>query len=294
MADRLDHLFREWHRLGGAVLLAETVMAMPVRPPEEVIAESTAHCRESGRLTWVVLDWLLQHIDEIDDQTLLQKAREGGDLSVLGVLCDAAYQRRPHPKFERLMSACAPHPEVVPFFLRVARSPLTSRLARENALEVFRRWNYLCSELRYLGEARQPDAVSVQPLFRKIDCLQIPVPDLEAGVRFYRDQLGHELIWRTETSAGLRLPDTDAEIVIQTEREELEVNLLVSSVEAAVERIVEAGGRVVVSPFDIQIGRCAVVQDPWGNRLVLLDMSKGQLATDASGNVVGNAPSAPS
>ena len=151
MADRLDYLFWEWHRLGGAVLLAETHLALPVRPPEEVIAESTAHCRESGRLTWVVLDWLLQHIDEINDQILLQKSREGGNLSVLGVLCDAAYQRCPHPKFERLMSACAPHPEVVPFFLRVARSPLASRLARENALEVFLRWNYLCNELRYLA-----------------------------------------------------------------------------------------------------------------------------------------------
>ncbi len=132
-----------------------------------------------------------------------------------------------------------------------------------------------------------------EPLFSKIDCLQIPVPDLDAGLQFYCDQLGHELIWRTDTSAGLRLPDTDAEIVIQTEREELETNLLVSSAEVAVERIVGAGGKVVVPPFDIQIGRCAVVQDSWGNRLVLLDMSKGRLVTDDSGSVTGNAPSTP-
>ena len=127
------------------------------------------------------------------------------------------------------------------------------------------------------------------PLLRKVDCLRIPVPDIESGLAFYRDRLGHELLWRTESSAGLRMPDTDAEIVIQTERPEAEVNLLVQSAEKAAELIVEAGGRIVGGPFDIRIGRCAVVQDPWGKRLVVLDMSKGRLVTDAEGNVVGNA-----
>ena len=129
---------------------------------------------------------------------------------------------------------------------------------------------------------------SLRPLFRKVDCLQIPVPDLDAGLAFYRDRLGHELIWRTKTAAGLRMPDSDAEIVLQTEREEMEVDLLVASANVAAAAIVEAGGRVVVEPFDIQIGRCVVVEDAWGNRLVLLDMSKGRLAIDTDGNVVGN------
>jgi hypothetical protein len=56
------------------------------------------------------------------------------------------------------------------------------------------------------------------PLFRKIDRLQIPVPDLEAGLAFYRDRLGHELIWRTDAAAGLHLPDSDTEIVIVAEQ----------------------------------------------------------------------------
>ncbi len=152
MGDSLDRLFQEWHYLGGAVLLADVAPAVRARSPEEVLAESTAHCRESGRLTWVALDWLIRHVEQIDEQVLLEKMPECGDLSVLGVLCDAARLRRPHSKFERLMRACAPHREVEPFFHRVARSPLASRLARENALDVFRRWNYLCGELRYLSQ----------------------------------------------------------------------------------------------------------------------------------------------
>ncbi len=164
MGDRIDCLFQEWHRLGGAVLLAQVDAAVPARPPEEVIAESTAHCRESSRLTWVVLDWLIHHIKEIDDQTLLRKTVECGDLSILGVLCDAAHQRNLHPKFKRLMRVCVPHPEVVPFFHRVARSPLASRLARENALAVFRRWNYFCSELCYLGNDARQAAQGANPV----------------------------------------------------------------------------------------------------------------------------------
>jgi hypothetical protein len=39
----------------------------------------------------------------------------------------------------------------------------------------------------------------------------------------------------------------------------------------------------VRGPFDIQIGLCAVVRDPWGNELVILDTSKGLLRTDDEG-----------
>ena len=126
-----------------------------------------------------------------------------------------------------------------------------------------------------------------EPLLRKVDALQIPVPDIDSGLAFYSDRLGHPLLWRTETAAGLGMPDTDAEIVLQTERPQLETNFLVASADVAATRLVEAGGSVVAGPFDIQIGRCAVVRDPWGNHLVVLDASRGRLATDADGNVTG-------
>jgi lactoylglutathione lyase len=126
------------------------------------------------------------------------------------------------------------------------------------------------------------------PLIRKVDCIRLYVPDLEAGLAFYRDQLGHELIWRTETAAGLSLPESDSELVLQTEDQRQEVDLLVDSADEAAKFVEQAGGRVIVPPFDIQIGRCVVVEDPWGNPLVLLDTSKGLLKTDADGNVIGN------
>jgi adenosylhomocysteine nucleosidase len=133
-----------------------------------------------------------------------------------------------------------------------------------------------------------PELSTRTPLFSKLDCIRLYVPDLESGLSFYRDRLGHQLIWRTGQAAGLRMPGTNAEIVIQTGQERQEVDITVQSADAAAQRFTDAGGTLVVAPFDIQIGRCTVVCDPWGNQLVLLDTSKGILATDKDGNVTGN------
>ena len=140
-----------------------------------------------------------------------------------------------------------------------------------------------------------PDYPTSKPLAQKIDCVRLAVPDLESGLAFYRDRLGHALVWRTSQAAGLRLPETDAELVLYTHSEpaEPEIDLQVAAVDLAVARFEAAGGKIIVSPFEIRIGRAAVVADPWDNRLVLLDMSKGLLVTDAGGNVIANAPVKP-
>src|SRR6266568_474202 len=69
---------------------------------------------------------------------------------------------------------------------------------------------------------------------------------------FYRDALGHQLIWQTETAAGLRLADSATELVVQTERPELEPNLSVASADAAARQFVAAGGTLLVAPFEIE------------------------------------------
>jgi lincosamide nucleotidyltransferase len=116
------------------------------------------------------------------------------------------------------------------------------------------------------------------PLCEKIDCVRLHVPDLAAGLVFYQDRLGQRLLWRTADAAGLRMPGTDAELVLHTDEPLApEFDLLVASADAAVTRFAAAGGTVVVPPFDIRIGRAAVVADPWGNQIVLLDMSHGSL-----------------
>jgi predicted enzyme related to lactoylglutathione lyase len=131
--------------------------------------------------------------------------------------------------------------------------------------------------------------VNPDPLVNKIDCIRLYVSDLQAGLAFYRDKLGHAILWRTPQAVGLGLPGTDAEIVLHTEPIDPEIDLKVASADDAAARFGQAGGTVVVPPFDIQIGRATLVEDPWGNRYVLLDASKGTLVTDDEGNVTGTA-----
>jgi predicted enzyme related to lactoylglutathione lyase len=124
-------------------------------------------------------------------------------------------------------------------------------------------------------------------LLRKVDCVQLPVPELDGGLAFYRDRLGHELLWRSQTAAGLRLADSDSELVLQTQRRQPEVDFLVDSVDQAAAQLTRAGGTVLVGPADIPVGRVAVVADPFGNPLTILDLSKGRYLTDGDGNVTG-------
>jgi catechol 2,3-dioxygenase-like lactoylglutathione lyase family enzyme len=113
-------------------------------------------------------------------------------------------------------------------------------------------------------------------LVRKIDCIRLPVDNLDEAIVYY-GRLGRELIWRRPTQAGLRLPDTDAELVVQTENPDPEIDLLVGDADGAAGVFAKAGGRVVRRPFDIEVGRCVFVEDPWGSRLVLLDLRSGPL-----------------
>jgi len=114
------------------------------------------------------------------------------------------------------------------------------------------------------------------PPLRKIDCVRLPVDDLDEAIGFY-GRLGHQLVWRRPTQAGLRLPDSDAELVLHTEHPEQEIDFLVDDADDAAERFTRLGGSLVEGPFDIEVGRCAVVEDPFGNRFVLLDLRYGRL-----------------
>jgi lactoylglutathione lyase len=129
----------------------------------------------------------------------------------------------------------------------------------------------------------------IEPLFRKLDNHLLHVNDLDVAIAFYRDKLGHELIWRNDEAAGLALPETDAELVLHC-RVGPETDIVVDNVDIAFKTLVEAGGESVDPPFDIAIGRCARVRDPFGNVLVMLDQSKGRLTTDSQGRVTGVEP----
>ncbi|WP_433299346.1 VOC family protein [Actinoplanes sp. CA-030573] len=111
-------------------------------------------------------------------------------------------------------------------------------------------------------------------MLRKIDCVMVHVDDLTAGIGFYTRTLGLREMWRDGTSAGLGMPETDAEIVLHTFPLPAGrgVGYLVDDVRAAV---AGWGSEVLERPFEIAIGWCAVLGDPFGNPVCILDMTKG-------------------
>lgn len=136
--------------------------------------------------------------------------------------------------------------------------------------------------------------MSLSALLLKVDAVTVPVPDLDHGLRFYSDALGHQLRWRNDEAgqAGLSLPGSDTELVL-TVAQRYEPNWLVSSAEEAAAAVRAAGGRVVAEPFDVPVGRLTVVADPFDNLLVLIDLSKGSYTTDDAGYVTGVAAPSP-
>lgn len=117
-------------------------------------------------------------------------------------------------------------------------------------------------------------------MLRKIDCVMIRVGDLDRAVAYYMRVFGLRRAWTRPSQVGMRMPETDAEIVLHTEDDLLspaEVHYLVDDVTQAAAHFRANGCRVLVEPFDIEIGKCAVIEDPFGTRINILDMTKGPL-----------------
>jgi lactoylglutathione lyase len=129
--------------------------------------------------------------------------------------------------------------------------------------------------------------MDMKPIFKGIDCISLKVDDLEDAMTFYTEKLGHRLLWKTQTSAGLGFPNSTSELVLHTEERPPETDLLVESVPDAIKRFTQAGGKLVFGPIDIPVGLFAIVSDPWDNPLNILDLSKGLYKVDKNKNVIG-------
>ena len=131
--------------------------------------------------------------------------------------------------------------------------------------------------------------------------VEVPEPVIPAGdVSFRYRRRGERVLITSDLGSWLRVSTAEFEDIVAgrlapdspLRRQLVEGGFVPGEMDTdgAAARFEAAGGKIVVPPFDIQIGRAVVVQDPWGNQFVLLDASKGLLVTDADGNVIGNAP----
>lgn len=116
---------------------------------------------------------------------------------------------------------------------------------------------------------------------RTIDCVRIRVPDPVAAAAYYERVFGLRELWRLDGQIGLTLCASDAEIVLYAEGGGAsfpEAHYTVDDVRAAVPELMAEGCTVAVPPFKVAIGWCALVCDPFGTVLALIDTSSGRIA----------------
>lgn len=126
----------------------------------------------------------------------------------------------------------------------------------------------------------------IKPLFKNVDCISFYVDNLDEGIDLYVNKVGLKLLWRTASSCGLGLVSDITEVVLVNEHNPV-VDFLVDNVETSLEELLKAGFVLTYGPFDIDIGKCAVVKDKWDNTFCILDMRNGTYQTDDKKEVIG-------
>ena len=113
---------------------------------------------------------------------------------------------------------------------------------------------------------------------KKIDAVLIRVKDLERSAEFYIDVLELKRGW-TDTEhqmIGLLFPGNDTELVLHLDETlpDPNVSYQVDDVLKFVEKYRRQGYTVLVEPFDIRCGKCAILQDPDGHSVEIMDITK--------------------
>jgi len=111
---------------------------------------------------------------------------------------------------------------------------------------------------------------------KKIDAVLHRVGDIDEAIRFYVDVLGLRLGWRDDSMAGLLFPGNDSELVLHIDDSlpNPNISFQVEDVEEFVNEYREKGYNILVEPFNIRCGMCAVLSDPYGNGIEVMDLTK--------------------
>lgn len=114
--------------------------------------------------------------------------------------------------------------------------------------------------------------------FLKIDSIMFYVSDLEKSAKFYESILGLKIGWTDEEERmiGFLLPENSSEIVIHNDPDlpNPSFSFLVRDVEKFCDDYKKKGYRLVKEPFEVRCGKFAVLADPDGNELPIIDLTK--------------------
>jgi catechol 2,3-dioxygenase-like lactoylglutathione lyase family enzyme len=110
-------------------------------------------------------------------------------------------------------------------------------------------------------------------MFRRVDRIILPVQALPGAVHYYRDILGMKLVREDKGSAIFLMADGVTELVLSTEPDQsaAEICYLVDDVRDLYEQRDELQLKFVQQPRETPHGFSAVIKDPFGNVMLILD-----------------------
>jgi predicted enzyme related to lactoylglutathione lyase len=114
-------------------------------------------------------------------------------------------------------------------------------------------------------------------MFKSLDFLYVPAPDIEASVKYYTEVLGGKLLWKIHAYgvwvACISLSQSQNPYVLLADhigRNDMMLIFQVENLDSAVERLKSKGWKQE-NRIEIPPGPCCTFRDPAGNALVIYE-----------------------
>jgi len=112
----------------------------------------------------------------------------------------------------------------------------------------------------------------------KIDNIMYRVSDLEVAKKFYTEVLGLKKVWEDKEAQmiGFVFEQSDSEVVIHTDKNlpKFDYSYLVGNVVSFCKEVKNKGYTVKLEPVDVRPGKYAIIADPDGNEIPIIDLTK--------------------
>lgn len=128
-------------------------------------------------------------------------------------------------------------------------------------------------------------------MFKSLDFLYVPAPDIESSVKYYTEVLGGELLWKIHAYgvwvACIRFAQDERPYVLLADHIERKDVMLIYRVENLEETIagLKPKGWKEEHRIEIPPGPCCTFRDPAGNALVVYENTRPYVMQEFRGKI---------
>ncbi len=131
-------------------------------------------------------------------------------------------------------------------------------------------------------------------MFKSLDFLYVPAPDIESSVQYYTEVLGGKLLWKIHAYgswvACIALSRADKPYVLLADHiQKNDVMLIyqVVNLDSAIEQLKSKGWKEE-NRIEIPPGPCCTFRDPAGNALVIYENTRPHVLNEFRGKIDSN------